>query len=420
LRSLEWYRREFGLPVGYADHTDAESPLALVIPLLAVAAGADVIEKHITFGRDQKPDDYESAIEPTEFRTMVNRIRETETSLGNRGLPALSSAETVYAKRMKKYPVASHFIKSGDLLSQDDFIFRRLSEETDAYPADVQQILGRPVVSDIPQGSVITNNHFKWTIGVFLAIRSQSTRLHEKAFARICGKYSVEWLIERVKKNKTATQLVLCTTTQPEDDRFVSVCEKQGIRIFRGSNEDVMGRFLGAAKEFGVDVIVRVTGDDVLSDPLYIDRTVQHHLRVNAEFTSVIGLPAGVGREVISVAALKWVHDHARKPEMTEYMTWFLDAPSFVRSSCIYADPEHFRPDYRVTLDTQEDLDVISWIFNSLGTKGEELFGLDDVIKLLDSQPSRAKASIKPSGTVCRRDVDTGMDIQIAVNGGAL
>ena len=228
LRSVEWYRREFGLPVGYADHTDAESPLALVIPLLAVAAGADVIEKHITFDRYQKPDDYESAIEPDEFRTMVKRIREAETALGIGGIPALSSAEVAYARRMKKYPVASRIIKSGDCLRQDDILFRRLAEDTGAYPADIQQLLGRPVEVDIPQGSVITNSQFKWTIGIFLAIRSQSTRLPGKAFAKIFGKYSVDWLIERVKKSAIATQFVLCTTTQPEDDRFVSVCERQG------------------------------------------------------------------------------------------------------------------------------------------------------------------------------------------------
>ena len=417
LHSIAWYRREFGLAVGYADHTDAESPLALVVPLLAVAAGAAVIEKHITFDRDQKPDDYESAIEPEEFRTMVHRIREAETALGASGIPALSSAEVAYARRMKKYPVASRFIRSGDLLSHDDVLFRRLGEDTDAYPADLQQLLGRPVQTDIPQDSVITNSHFKWTIGIFLAIRSHSTRLPGKAFAKICGKYSVDWLIERVKRSTFATQFVLCTTTQPDDDRFVSVCEKQGISIFRGSNEDVMGRFLCAAKRFGVDIIVRVTGDDLLSDPVYIDRAVQHHLRVNAEYTSVVGLPDGVGREVISTAALEWVHGHIQQPHMTEYMTWFLDEPAYVRASCIHADPEHCRPDYRLTLDTSEDLDVITWIFSSIGEEGQKLFGLDDIIKLLDSEPNRVQANADRSAA-CRGDVDTRMDIQIGVEGG--
>jgi spore coat polysaccharide biosynthesis protein SpsF len=266
---------------------------------------------------------------------------------------------------------------------------------------------------NIAEDSLITHDCFHWNIGIFIAVRSESTRLPDKAFATICGKYAVEWLIERVKQSAFARQIVLCTTTRPDDDRFQAVCEKHGISIFRGSNEDVMERFLCAARQFKVDIIVRVTGDDVLSDPGYIDRAVRQHLRVNAEYTGVIGLPYGLGREVISTWVLEWIHGHIRETDLTEYMTWFLDQPAYVRTSYVQADPNHSRPEYRLTLDTPEDLEAFRWIFSRMAATGKDTFGLDDVIALLDSEPGRALANAQGSTGPARGDIDTRLDLQL-------
>jgi len=126
----------------------------------------------------------------------------------------------------------------------------------------------------------------------------------------------------------------------------------------------------------------------------------------------VIGLPDGLGREVISTWVLEWIHGHIRETHLTEYMTWFLDQPAYVRTSYVQADPNHSRPEYRLTLDTPEDLEVFRWIFSRMAATGKNIFGLDDVIALLDSEPGRAQANCagdRPGPA--RGDIDTRLDL---------
>lgn len=409
LRLIQWYAREFDLPVGYADHTDAESPMALIAPLLAIAQGASVIEKHITYDRAGKPDDYESAIEPDKFALLVDYIRDTQTALGSEDF-STSGAELAYSRRMKKYPLATRTLLPGEIIGQNDVIFRRIPDSSEAFPGELEDILGKSVRKTIPMNSPIPYNHLTWKIALLIAVRSASTRLPHKAFAEISGKPAILWLIERVKYSRRVSKIILCTTTLPEDDRFVQIASQCGVSIFRGAETDVMDRFIGAAESVDADIIVRVTGDDLLSDPIYIDKAIDHHLQNNAEYTYVSGLPLGVDREVILVRALKWVHQHARNLNHTEYMSWYLDSPLYLRVATLKADTRHWRPQYSLTLDTYEDLQFIRWVFEQL-YRSQVLFTLEEVIDLLDAHPEIALRDTKLLAKVERRDVDTHLEL---------
>jgi sialic acid synthase SpsE len=144
----------FGLPVGTADHIDADSPLALVVPLVALAFGANVIEKHVTHNRTLKGEDFESALNPDELKTLVGNIKEIEKSFGNSAIKTLSSEELRYRRVSRKRTVAAKPIKKGQKITASDIVFKRADDGI--YPDESQFIIGRVANTDIKEDSPIT------------------------------------------------------------------------------------------------------------------------------------------------------------------------------------------------------------------------------------------------------------------------
>ncbi len=144
----------FGLPVGLAEHMDGDSRLAMIVPLLALPLGAAVIEKHITFNRQEKGEDFESALNPGEIKQLVADIREIEKAMGSSSFESLSAAEIRYRQVSRKKTVASRAIKKGEKLSQQDIIFKR--SDDGLSPDESKFIIGRTASEDIKEESPIT------------------------------------------------------------------------------------------------------------------------------------------------------------------------------------------------------------------------------------------------------------------------
>ena len=156
LRLIPSLKELFGLPVGLADHTDAESNLAMMVPLVSLAFGANVIEKHITHDRKNRGEDYISALNPDEFKILVDNIREIEKSFGSSSFELLTAGEQRYRQVSRKRIVASQLIKKGDLITQSSIAFKRADEGI--YPDESQLIIGRTAGVDIEEDEPITWN----------------------------------------------------------------------------------------------------------------------------------------------------------------------------------------------------------------------------------------------------------------------
>ena len=109
----------FGIPVGYSDHTQST-----VIPSAAVALGAEVIEKHFTLGREMKGPDHKASIEPDEFKSMVNNIRDVENALGG-SRKIVTSMECGNRKLVRKGLYAKDKIKTGETITADNIMAKR-------------------------------------------------------------------------------------------------------------------------------------------------------------------------------------------------------------------------------------------------------------------------------------------------------
>lgn len=154
LKLIPSLRKIFGLPVGLADHIDAESELALVIPLLSIPMGATVIEKHITHDRALKGEDIEAALNPDEFKKFVGFIRETEKASGKSHFRDFSEAELKYRKVSRKRTVASKEINKNEKITKDSITFKRADEGV--YPDESRDIIGRTANKDIKKDESIT------------------------------------------------------------------------------------------------------------------------------------------------------------------------------------------------------------------------------------------------------------------------
>jgi sialic acid synthase SpsE len=147
-------KKIFGLPLGVADHIDADSELAFIIPLLAIPLGVKVIEKHITHDRSLKGEDFEAALNPDELKKFVSYVREAEKSLGNPDFRDFSEAELKYRKVSRKRMVAAKDIQKNEKLTPDKIAFKRADDG--ASPAEFQYFEGRTAARDIKRDEPLT------------------------------------------------------------------------------------------------------------------------------------------------------------------------------------------------------------------------------------------------------------------------
>ncbi|MDE2166806.1 MAG: N-acetylneuraminate synthase family protein [Alphaproteobacteria bacterium] len=140
LRAIETLKRQFGFPVAFADHTDGDDPMAMIVPLLAIAMGADAVEKHITYDRAAKGEDYESSLDPAQFAVFVDRLRKAESTFGSASWRPLSDRELKYREVVRKRAVAARPIRAGTLLTRDLVAFKRC--DRGLYPEELTGLLG--------------------------------------------------------------------------------------------------------------------------------------------------------------------------------------------------------------------------------------------------------------------------------------
>jgi spore coat polysaccharide biosynthesis protein SpsF len=209
---------------------------------------------------------------------------------------------------------------------------------------------------------------------------------------------ALQHLLERLKQARSLDRIVLCTTREAEDDPLAALAEQAAVPCHRGPTEDVLARMLGALDGHAVDAVARVTADDILVDPDYVDRAVCHHLEVNAEYSDLKALPSGTEVEVFDVDVLRDLQRLARNAGGTEYLTWYVtDHLDQFSTASVPVDERHARP-WRLTLDTPEDYRVIRTVLAAMRERGKALdYRLDDIVDYLSGHPEllRINAAVR-------------------------
>ena len=154
LHLLPTLRRIFGYPVGLADHIDGGTDLAQIIPTLAIPLGAVAIEKHITWDREERGEDFESALDPPLFKRFVEYVRAAETALGSPSMPPLTDALQQYRQVVRKRVVAARDLDAGTVLKPTHLVCKRSDEG--AFPDERPYLIGRQLRKAVAQDGAVS------------------------------------------------------------------------------------------------------------------------------------------------------------------------------------------------------------------------------------------------------------------------
>ena len=165
----------------------------------------------------------------------------------------------------------------------------------------------------------------------FIEARMRSSRLPNKVLLPILGRPMLERMIERVRRARTLDGVVIATTDHESCDPIVAMANEIGVLVFRGSEEDVLLRVLGAAQAHGADIIVETTGDCPPQDPALIDKVVADFHMGGADFVSNIlphSTPLGTDVRVFTTAVLDEVNRISQDPADHEHVSLrFMEHP---------------------------------------------------------------------------------------------
>lgn len=239
-------------------------------------------------------------------------------------------------------------------------------------------------------------------LGILIQARLGSTRLPGKILKPFHGdKCILDIILDKLHQASDA-KVIVATSTSKDNDALVEHLEQNGELFFRGSENDVLDRFIKAAEKFHVDGIIRICSDNPFIDPDEIKALSEKARHSEAQYIGfrINGLPSikthfGFWGEFVTLDALKKVaastddlpaHEHVTihiysHPE--EYRCEWIDCPDFIQG----------RNDIRLTVDTQEDFENAQQVYADL-TKTKHNFGLEEIVSYIDEH-EEMKASMR-------------------------
>jgi spore coat polysaccharide biosynthesis protein SpsF len=224
--------------------------------------------------------------------------------------------------------------------------------------------------------------------------RMMSARLPAKVLLDLGGKTALERCLARVRRIRHLAEVVVATSTRPEDDIIVALCRRIGVPAFRGSETDVLARYHQVANETSADAVVRVTADCPLLDPELSSFVVEAYLREQqtarpphyVSNTLVRRLPRGLDTELVSMEALEAAFSQATGDEREHVTAHLYRHPEQFR--CLLALPpalgEQDLSHHRWTLDTVDDYRFLYLLFAKLGPAAESA-PMNELLELLKS-----------------------------------
>jgi len=210
-----------------------------------------------------------------------------------------------------------------------------------------------------------------------------SERLPGKSLIEIEGAPLLQHVLLRAQAAELVDQTVVATSESQTDDPIAEFCGQQRVRCVRGSEEDVLSRYVKAAFESDAAIVVRITGDNPLTHPPIVDGLVSRMLVEPAlEYCFASNAPLGTACEALTYPALCRVDDMAETKEHREHVTLLIrERPELFRVGEVVSDLGS--PGLRLTVDTEEDLKLMRALIKALGKPGEPV-RVRDVIAYID------------------------------------
>ena len=229
-------------------------------------------------------------------------------------------------------------------------------------------------------------------IGAIIQARTSSSRLPRKVLKSLPFDSDIcvlQQVIRRVSKSRLIDEVIVATSNHEEDQEIVDVAKKEDVHYYCGSLSNVLERYYHAASQNNLDVIVRITSDCPCMDSNIIDRIVQNHLDLGADYTSnslTESFPRGIDVEVINFDVLKRAFFESSHDYEKEHVTPFVykSHPNEFKINNYVSDEDN--SNIRITLDTPQDYSLLCCVYDNL-YKENNFFTLDEILELFDKKP---------------------------------
>lgn len=200
-------------------------------------------------------------------------------------------------------------------------------------------------------------------LGIIQA-RMSSHRLPGKVLKELCGVPMLLMMVDRVLESKTMTHFVIATSKDKTDNAIELFCRRHKFPYYRGSLDDVLDRYYQISQVYEPDHIVRLTGDCPLIDPVIIDKTVEHHLNGNYDYTRNIWFPDGLDVEVMTAHALGKAWKEAQTSYEREHV-----CPYFTKNQMLfkigYYKNKSDLSRVKISVDTLEDFERVERLISN-------------------------------------------------------
>lgn len=232
-------------------------------------------------------------------------------------------------------------------------------------------------------------------IAVLIISRTNSKRLKNKAKLKIKSLNLIEIILERALREIKNKNIILCSSNNANNDKtfYKRLSIKYNIRVFFGSEKNVLKRIIDCLEKNKLKHFVRVTGDNPLVDVKAIIKLSRKHISSNSEYTFTDSLPMGMKSEVFSLQALKKNYDKIIDLNSTEYLTYFFRRPNIYKVNKVYFN-KNFKNqnEYKISIDNKKEFNLLNEFFL---TKEDTFFKRSEIINFLKKNSKKQKVKKK-------------------------
>lgn len=224
---------------------------------------------------------------------------------------------------------------------------------------------------------------------VIIQARMGSSRLPGKVLNPLGDTDVLTYVIERCKKIRGVYEVVVATSLLAQDDAIADWCRTHDVAYFRGSEDDVLDRYVQCAKQYEPDYVMRVTSDCPFVDYEMASEMIELMEKERVDIMLHDGkLPRGLAVELISYDALLRIHTVGQEERHREHVTYYAYEFKSQFTSTVYHVPTHLNaPTLRITLDTVEDYALIQVVAQHFH---DPLVSSADVVAYLQATPEVA------------------------------
>lgn len=227
-------------------------------------------------------------------------------------------------------------------------------------------------------------------VGFLIKVRLKSTRLKSKAILKLNSEPMIVHMIRRIKKySDLFSNIIICTSTNTQDDPLEDIARQENINIFRGSEDDVLKRYYEATQAYNLDFFLKAGADNPLVSLDYASQVLNYAKENSPGLITMSKLPIGLFFYGICPKALKKVIDR-KKTDDTEVWGNLFKNHNDITLYDFPVDKKYMRTNYRLTVDYSEDFVVIKNIFNHFSDKIYDKSTLE-ILDFLDKNTSVLK-----------------------------